>query len=100
MVEQGKREIVKIIPVWDFSGYNSITSEDKNYRDSSHFYGKIGDLILNRIMGVQEEKVPDDFGIWVSERNLEAHLKTIRDARAAWRKANPDTVKMLLEMKR
>lgn len=104
-IEQGKREIVKILPVWDFSGYNSITtepitSEMTKYRDSSHFTMKVGDLILNRILQYREQEIPENFGILITPDNIEEHLTKIRADRQAWRKENPDTVKMLEAFKR
>ena len=105
VIEQGKREIVKILPVWDFSGYNSITTEPINsemtkYRDSSHHTMKVGDLILNRILQYREQETPPDFGIWITPDNIEEHLIKIRADREVWRKENPDTVKMLEDFKR
>lgn len=46
-----KWEIVKIMFVWDFYGYNSIIIEVmdnvKNYWDSLYYYFEVGDLILS-----------------------------------------------------
>ncbi|MDJ1169425.1 hypothetical protein PMG71_08305 [Roseofilum sp. BLCC_M154] len=105
VIEQGKREIVNILPVWDFSGYNSITTEfitDQmtKYRDSSHFTMHVGDLILNRILQYNQEIVPEDFGIMIAQENIEEHLEDIRKQRNIWRKDNPDVVTMLEGLKR
>ena len=79
--EDWKRKIVKInqeeaikwhqkeIDIWDFSGYNSITSEpvvghadnDKSYYwESSHYKKELGDLVIARIYGQQltNQKTP------------------------------------------
>ena len=103
LYEDWKREIVKMMPVWDFSGYNSITTEPigeqmNNYQDSSHFYPPIGDLILNRLVGYEEEKVPEDFGILITPENVEAHLEKIRRDRAIWQN-NPENLKLLNQLK-
>jgi hypothetical protein len=102
--EQWKREIVKIAPVWDFSGYNSITTEPisnnmKNYRDSSHHRKEINDLILNRLFQHNEEKVPRDFGFLTTPANIESHLVKIRVDRETWVKNNPDVVKLVEDLK-
>jgi hypothetical protein len=91
MFEKMKRELVKITPVWDFSGYNSVTSEPltnkiENYLDSSHYRKEIGDLILNRIFNYHQDRVPSDFGILLTPENLESHLEKIRDDREKWAK--------------
>ena len=72
--------MVKITPVWDFSGYNSITTESiddrmEYYIDNSHYSLKAGDLVLNRIVSFQTEKVPRDFGVLVNQDNIEPHLE-------------------------
>lgn len=105
VIEQGKREIVKILPVWDFSGYNSVTTEpisDKmyNFRDSSHPTIQVGNLILNRILQYEEQNVPSDFGIMINSENIENHLEMIRKERETWRENNPEAVKMLKGFKR
>jgi hypothetical protein len=93
MFEEMKREIVKITPVWDFSGYNSITTEPltndiKNYLDSSHYRKEIGDLILNLIFDYQQERVPNDFGIFITSANIENTLNKINLDREHWAKNN------------
>lgn len=101
--EQWKREIVKIAPVWDFSGYNSITTEPlssqmKNYADNSHYTKKIGDLVLNRIFSYRQDTVPKDFGILVTSENIETHLAKIRQDRESWAKRQPDEVKLVKDL--
>lgn len=103
--EDWKREVVKIAPVWDFSGYNSITTEPisdgmKNYWDSSHYRKEVGDLVLNRLFQMQEEAIPNDFGVLLTTDNIEAHLKKVRTDQAAWEKNNPDVVKLVQDVKR
>jgi hypothetical protein len=103
--EQWKRELVKIAPCWDFSGYNSITTEPiteniKNYIDSSHHRKEVGDLVLNRLLDYSPEMVPGDFGVFLTSDNIEYHLATIRAARQVWAENNPDEVKLVRDIKR
>ncbi len=102
--EQWKREIVKIYPIWDFSGYNSITTEPisddmKNYLDSSHYTQAIGNLILNRIFQTNQEKVPSDFGILITPENVESHIQRIQQDRAVWAEKHPEEVKFVQKLK-
>ncbi len=102
--EQWKREIVKIYPIWDFSGYNSITTEPisddmKNYLDSSHYTRAIGNLILNRIFQTNQEKVPSDFGILITPENVESHIQRIQQDRAVWAEKHPEEVKFVQKLK-
>jgi hypothetical protein len=102
--EQWKREVSKIAPIWDFSGYNSITTEPiaknmKYYLDSSHYRKETGDLILNRLLSYQENTVPEDFGVLMTPENIEAHLAKIRSDRENWLKTSPDG-KLVQDIKR
>ncbi|WP_287325019.1 hypothetical protein [Okeania sp. SIO1F9] len=102
--EEWKREVVKITPVFDFSGYNSITIEPihsgmENYRDNFHYTKKVGDLVLNRILSYKEEEVPEDFGILINQENIESHLEKIRQHREVWANNNSNEVKLVEEIK-
>lgn len=101
--EQWKRELSKMAPVWDFSGYNSITSEPvsngmKNYLDSSHYRKNVGDLVINCLFSYQEEKVPADFGTLITPANVEAHLTKIRADREVWAEKNLHIVNLVQDL--
>lgn len=103
--ENWKKDLVKITPVWDFSDYNSITSEPikdvmENYADNSHYTKKVGDLVLNRIFSYQVEQVPSDFGVLMTPDNIEKHLETIRQNRQQWLKKQPKDEQLVKEIKR
>ncbi len=104
ILEQWKREIVKIVPVWDFYYYNSITTEPisnkmKNYADNSHYTPQIGNLVLDRILSYQDDQVPSDFGILITPENIESHLAKTRADREVWARNNPDEVKLVQDIK-
>ncbi|NEQ62463.1 MAG: hypothetical protein F6K53_35770, partial [Moorea sp. SIO4A1] len=101
--EEWKRRLVEITPVWDFSGYNSITTEAiseemKNYWDSSHYREEVGDLILNRLFSYQAHTVPEDFGVLITPDNVESHLGKVRNERESWAETNGDLVKLVEDL--
>lgn len=95
--EHWKRHVVEVVSrsgfaLWDFSGYNSITTEPfpplgdnttmmNNYWEGSHYRREVGDLILDRLFATSETGriVPSDFGIRLSPDNIEDHLRMTRD---------------------
>jgi hypothetical protein len=92
-----------VIPLWDFSGYNSITTEPipvpgdnrarmKWYWESSHYRKELGDLVLDRVLGYRAtgRVVPEDFGILLTRESLAQHLSDIRHGAIAYRDAHPD----------
>jgi hypothetical protein len=98
--EEWKRKLVQLTPVWDFSGYNSITSEPiankmSNYVDNSHYSPTIGNLILDRVFNYQADNVPQDFGILLTSENVEKNLSKINSDRITWTKNNPDEVNLV-----
>jgi hypothetical protein len=100
VMEQWQREIVKIIPVWDFSGYNSVTTESikdvmKNYADNSHYSRSIGNYMLDRLGNYRTDKIPQDFGILLTPENIESHLEQTRQEREIWVKEHPDELKLV-----
>ncbi|MGF1481785.1 MAG: hypothetical protein ACFB4I_20270 [Cyanophyceae cyanobacterium] len=103
--EQWKREIVQLTPVWDFSGYHSISTEKitermKYYADNSHYGEQVGNLIINRIFNHNLESVPADFGILVTSQNIESHLANIRRQKETWRTNNPEEMRLVEQLRK
>ncbi|WP_243299876.1 hypothetical protein [Bacillus litorisediminis] len=63
--------------VYNFMYPNSITNDQSNYFDGHHFYPEIGTLIAHRLSGAEED-VPEDFGVYVTNENLQEHLEYVR----------------------
>ena len=92
------------IPLWDFSGYSSITTEAlpepgsraemRFYWDSSHFKDVVGDLVLDRLFGLSHpgRPVPADFGVQLTAATIEPALARLRAAQLAYRRSNPQDV--------
>lgn len=94
--EDMKRLLCTITPIWDFSGYNSITTEPvgqerQYYWDSSHYKKEVGNMILSKLSGIKGNS-PDDFGVIITPENVEKHLVAVRASRDIWAKDNLDIV--------
>jgi hypothetical protein len=98
LFEQWKRELVNItakitakypdeeeVKIWDFSGYNSITTEEfyeKWYKDRTHYKRILGDMVLE-VMSSHPHRpdgAPMDFGTVININNVEEHLQVIRQS--------------------
>ncbi|MDJ0746376.1 MAG: hypothetical protein QNJ32_23845 [Xenococcaceae cyanobacterium MO_167.B27] len=93
IVEEEATKLNKPAPLlWDFSGYNSITTEAiplpgetgtmQWYRESSHYSKKLGDILLDIIFNYPQKVagVSEDFGTIITTKNIEEHLTKIRQA--------------------
>jgi hypothetical protein len=93
-------------PLWDFTGYNSITIErvprpDQPgnlmswYWESSHYKKELGDLVLDRVFDYRDplRRLPDDFGVRLGKPNLEEHLAHMRLRQQEYRRANQADVR-------
>ncbi len=120
--EEWKRELVRIneeeahrfgkepFPLWDFSGFNSITTEDvpnscaetkmQWYFESSHFSSETGALILDQILDFHDLSriVPADFGVLLSSSNIDANLNALREARLHYQETHQDDLREIVEI--
>ncbi|MEG2034347.1 MAG: hypothetical protein RR376_27130, partial [Janthinobacterium sp.] len=103
-MEQWQRDLAQLaqrhrsegcdVRVYDFSGFNSITSEPipqvtgkremRYYWEASHYRDNVGHFILARLFG-GELPVPADFGVELTEGSIAAHQAAMRAARERYR---------------
>ncbi|WP_078555902.1 hypothetical protein [Bacillus alkalicellulosilyticus] len=65
--------------VYNFTTINTITNDITNYYDSHHFYPEVGTLIAHRLVGYENELIPSDFGILVTNENVGQHLEFVKN---------------------
>jgi len=73
-----KYELSKLTEFYDFSGLNSITTNNYYFYETSHYRTIIGDLIPYRLFNTSN-KVPEDFGVLVTPDNIDEHLKNLKN---------------------
>lgn len=74
-----KEKLAKITSYWDLSGINSITINNYYYYETSHYRPVAGDLIICRMFNCTNINVPEDFGVFVTKENINAHIKKQKD---------------------
>jgi hypothetical protein len=87
LVEEGRfadyerwlRDLVTVSGgVYNFMTVNDVTKNwEDNYFDGHHFYEHVGTLIAHRINNVEDVQLPANFGDYVTEENIDAHLKAV-----------------------
>lgn len=98
-----KKRIAALGPYWDFSGYNSITTEPidpgmSRYWDPSHFRKEVGDLILDRMLGVRNPDLPADFGRQVTLADVDQWHADNDRAREDWAARHGDVVRWVQDL--
>jgi hypothetical protein len=83
--------------VWDFTGLNSVTTDQANYLDAHHFTPRVGGLIVDRLLGRPLPPGHADFGRLVTGAGIAAHLA---DLRAHLRRVDPDPIRTARERAR
>lgn len=76
-LDRFKRELSRLSGFYDFSGVNSVTTDNFNYLETSHYRLRVGDLVIARIFNDRTVNVPEDFGRWVTGENIELHLQAL-----------------------
>jgi hypothetical protein len=71
---QAKLRLARITDFYDFSGFNFITTDAMNYYEESHYRFLVGDMILARIFGFGDVRLPGDFGSLVTRENAAGHI--------------------------
>ncbi len=76
--EEFKRKLASVSGFFDFSGCNSITTDNYYYYETTHYRYLVGDLMIQRMFDRDAAAVPSDFGIFVTKTDIEEHLKNLR----------------------
>ena len=114
LFEQWKREVIQILEkeypgsnytLWDFSGYNSITSVNvpgdrklREYIDSTHYTPYVGDMVLARLFGKEHPSMPDDFGYRINKQSIENVLSDIREKQKSYIDTHKEDVSNINKM--
>lgn len=100
IVQEWKKEVVNITPIWDFSDYNSITTVEPNnfnhYLDQSHFNREIGNLILDKMLKVNDNPNYPDFGVLLTKKNITLQIKLQNEKRSSWRQNHKAIIENIL----
>lgn len=68
--------LAQVTPYWDFS-YSSVSFEPRYFYDETHFRNCVGEMALARVFGDDSIYVPEDFGVYVTAENVQAHVEAM-----------------------
>lgn len=82
-INRFKKDLAHLTPFWDFSGINYVTANNYFWYDRMHPRAFICDKILDTVSGQNQMTWVPDFGVYVTEENVdELCEKAVRDREA------------------
>jgi len=101
-VEQARNDFEGRVFLWDFATFNDYTTEEapeyrtvkremRWYWEAGHFKRELGDRMIERLLDSDAQASADsaNFGVLLSNTNIEQHLARVRDARSRFRAEQP-----------
>jgi len=64
------KDISEVTSFYDFSGYNSVTTNNENYYEMSHYRPHVGEWVAARIFNDKNIEIPKDFGKLIERGSL------------------------------
>jgi hypothetical protein len=77
-LERLLRGLAALTPFWNFAGYSSVTTDDRNYYETSHHRPYVAAWVAQRILDGGRASVPADFGRYVTRSNVEGEIAALR----------------------
>lgn len=72
-------DISRIHNYWFFSDYNSLTCNNSNYYEASHYRDTLAKSIAARIFQDNTANLPDDFGLYIQQNQFKQYREQIRE---------------------
>lgn len=63
---------------FNFSGYNTVSNDNCNYYEISHYRPQVAILIAARIFDNKSIVIPNDFGLYITKENFPSHLDILK----------------------
>lgn len=70
------------------------------YSEGAHYRAETGDLVLNKVFGLNDRMAPEDFGKLVTADNIDEHLASIRQERVRYLSRHPQDMSEIANIAR
>jgi hypothetical protein len=95
-VEKLKRGLAELAPTYDFTRYNQLIEERSGpvvyWPEAFHFSPALGELVVRAMTGMRTANMPQNFGVVLDSKNIEASLAAWREERDVWIAQHPELV--------
>jgi hypothetical protein len=98
-VEKLKRGLAELAPTYDFTRYNQLIEERSGpvvyWPEAFHFSAALGELVVRAMTGMRTADMPQNFGVILDSKNIEANLTAWREERDVWIAQHPDSMERM-----
>ena len=98
-VEKLKRGLAELAPTYDFTRYNQLIEERSGpvvyWPEAFHFSAALGELVVRAMTGMRTADMPQNFGVVLDSKNIEANLTAWREERDVWIAQHPNSVERM-----
>ncbi len=98
-LEKLKRLLAELTPTYDFTRYSNLIDERTGpvvyWPEAFHFSPALGELMAQKMAGLNTTDIPSNFGTVLSSKNIESNLAAWREERDRWIAQNPDALKRM-----
>jgi hypothetical protein len=95
-LEKLKRGLAQLAPTYDFTRYNHVIDERIGpvvyWPEAFHFAPALGALIARAMTGLRTPDMPENFGVLLDSKNIDANLAAWRQERDQWIARHPEIV--------
>lgn len=89
------RGLASVTDFWDFTGYNSLSYDARNFYDKMHYRNFLGDLMIQKMFDKDEIPV-SDFGHLTTSENVETRLASMLSRRVTFEDVAPVQVPIVM----
>ena len=89
------RGLASVTEFWDFTGYNSLSYDARNFYDKMHYRNLLGDLMIKKMFS-NERIALEDFGHLTTAENVEERLATMLSRRFVFEESEPVKVPIVM----
>jgi hypothetical protein len=95
-LEKLKGGLAQLAPTYDFTRYNHVIDERSGpvayWPEAFHFAPALGALIARAMTGLRTPDMPENFGVLLDSKNVDANLAAWRQERDQWIARHPEIV--------
>jgi hypothetical protein len=70
-------ELASISEYWNFAGYSGVSYDPRYFFDNLHYSTYTGNLILDKIFSFENSEIPDNFGEYVTDDNVNDYINSV-----------------------